>query len=129
MFFCCPFSCTGKHDGSIPHNNMEHELCQPEQREFSEFKGNYSTEGDNFFTAEKFAMHQAYGTIKLSQFQPFFYTDLFAIWPRIKLHSRRSLPSFQVCTSFRSRDSIVHQSLSFLTCYSTRNTSPSVSQS
>ena len=72
MFFCCPFSCTGKHDGSIPHNNMEHELCQPEQREFSEFRANYSTEGDNFFTAEKFAMHQAYGTIKLSQFQPFF---------------------------------------------------------
>ena len=58
----------------------------------------------------------------------FFYTDLFAVWPRIKLHPRRSVPSFQVCASFRSRDSI-HQSLSFLTCYSTRNTSPSVSQS
>ena len=72
MFFCCPFSCTGKHDGSISYNNMEHELCQPEQREFSEFKGNYSTQGEDFSTAEKFAMHQAYGTIKFSQFQPFF---------------------------------------------------------
>ena len=73
MFFCCPFSCTGKHDGSISYNNMEHELCQPEKREFSEFKGNYSTAGEDFFPAEKPVMHQAYRTIKLSQFQPFFF--------------------------------------------------------
>ena len=128
MFFCCPFSCTGKHDGSISYNNMEHELCQPEQREFSEFKGNYSTEGEisPLLKNLQCTKHMVQSSSVNSNL--FFYTDLFAVWPRIKLHPRRSVPSFQVCASFRSRDSI-HQSLSFLTCYSTRNTSPSVSQS
>ena len=101
MFFCCPFSCTGKHDGSISYNNMERELCQPEQREFSEFKGNYSTAGEDFFPAEKPVMHQAYRTIKLSQFQPFFSIQIYFLYGQesnfirdVQCHRFRFVPAF-----------------------------------
>lgn len=94
MFFCCPFSCTGKHDDSIPHNNMGHEPCQPWQCEFSKFNENYSTKSEDFFNAENLQCTVHVAQLSLVNSYLFFSIGLFAIQPRIKLHPGCSVPSF-----------------------------------